>query len=291
MSITDGEGYIVAECRLQGVHGVGGVGISRLQFGLELQINSSRSGGVALSSPVCFVWAGRTQADVRPLGVATIETSWYVETSDHARRDAVCAYLDLSFDQLEALERMREGGSLSFKLDIRLLVHSRQRGVQRGDQQLWVEVTLSDWSKVLEEIGHSETLLLGLQVPLQGVPAEIQRAADQVREAHRDLGAGRYDSAVARVRLAMDTLDTVLGFNSRAQVLQEFTAGSASREQMSKRARADLVRIAIRHYTHLAHHVDAIGTPETFSRHDAQFALAGATAAIWDAITAFSKKP
>ncbi len=286
MSITDGEGYIVAEFRPQGVYGVRGLGMNRLQFGLEFQINASRAGGAALSSAVCFVWAGRTQADVRPLGVATMETSWYVETTDYARRDTVSAYLDLSFEQLEALERMREGGSLFFKLDLRVLVHSRQRGLQRGDQQSWFEASLSTWSKVLEQIGYSETLLLGLELPVQGVPTELHGAASQLREAHRDLIAGRFDGTVARVRLA---IDTVLGFDSRPQVLQEFSGSSASREQMSKRSRADLVRIAVRHYTHLAHHVDDSGAPETFSRHDAQFALAGATAAIWDAVTEFRR--
>lgn len=287
MSITDGAGYIVAEFRLQNIHGMRGVGLCRLQFGLEFQVNSSRSGGAALSSPVCFVWAGRNQADVKPLGVATLETSWYVETTDHSRRETLCANLDLSFDQLEALERIREGGSLFFKVDLRVLVHSRQSGVQRGDQQSWLEMTLSNWSRVLDQIGYCETLLLGLELPLNGLNPEVQRAAEQLREAHRDLVAGRYDGTVARVRLAMDTLDTVLGFSSdRAQVLQQF---SASREQMSKRARADLLRIAVRHYTHLAHHVDAAGVPETFSRHEAQFALAGATAAVWDAITAFRR--
>jgi hypothetical protein len=291
MSITDGEGYIVAECRPQSIHGVRGVGMSRLQFGLEFQINSSRSGGATLSSPVCFVSVGRTQADVRPLGVATMETSWYVETTDYARREALCAYLDLTFEQLEALERMREGGPLFFKLDLRVLVHSRQRGLQRGDEQSWFEASLSTWPKVLEQIGYSETLLLGLELPVQGVPAELHGAASQLREAHRDLIAGRFDGTVARVRLAMDTIDTVLGFSNRAQVLQQFTGSNTSREHMSKRSRADFVRIAVRHYTHLAHHVSDSGAPETFSRHDAQFALAAAAAAIWDAVTAFRKNP
>jgi len=290
MSITDGEGYIVAELRLQGIHGVRGVGMHRLLFALEFQINPSRAGGATLSSPVCFVAVGRTPTDVRPLGIATMETSWSVETTDYARREPLSAYLDLSSEQLEALERLREGGSLFFKLDLRLLVHSSQRGLQRGDQQYSFEASLSLWSKVLEQLGYSEILLLGLELPVQGVPTELNGAVSQLREAHQDLIAGRFDGTVARVRLAMDTIDTVLGFSSRAQVLQQFTGGSATREQMSKRARADLVRIAVRHYTHLAHHVSDSGVPESFSRQDAQFALAGATAAIWDAMTAFHQR-
>ena len=56
---------------------------------------------------------------------------------------------------------------------------------------------------------------------------------------------------------------------------------------MPKRARSELVRAAIRHYTHLAHHVDAAGTPESFSRHEATFILAAATSVIWDLIGSF----
>jgi len=55
------------------------------------------------------------------------------------------------------------------------------------------------------------------------------------------------------------------------------------REKMSKPERANALRASIRHYTHLAHHVDGAGATETFSRHDAVFILCGAAAAVWDA--------
>ena len=135
----------------------------------------------------------------------------------------------------EALERLREGGSLFLKLDLRLLVHSQQLGLERDDQESVFEASLSVWSKVLEQLGYSEILLLAVELPVQGVPAELQGVVNQLPEAYQDRIAGRLDGTVARVRLAMDTIDTVLDFSSRAQVLQQFTGGSATREQMSSK--------------------------------------------------------
>jgi hypothetical protein len=64
----------------------------------------------------------------------------------------------------------------------------------------------------------------------------------------------------------MDTLEAVIGYETAVGDVRQAFAAKNDREAMPKRARADLVRLAVRHYTHLAHHVDGKGAPESFSR-------------------------
>jgi hypothetical protein len=120
------------------------------------------------------------------------------------------------------------------------------------------------------------------------VPKELTTAIKQIHEAHADLIAGRYDSAVSRIRLGLDGVDKILTDDAaRNAAIQSFAAGGDRPRDMPKRARSELVCAAIRHYTHLAHHVDASGNPESFSRHEATFILGAATSAIWDLIGSF----
>jgi hypothetical protein len=60
---------------------------------------------------------------------------------------------------------------------------------------------------------------------------------------------------------------------------------------MTKRERAQLVGVAVRHYTNLAHHLNSSALVEVFSRQDAQFILAATSAMVWDAIGEFKLKP
>jgi hypothetical protein len=81
----------------------------------------------------------------------------------------------------------------------------------------------------------------------------------------------------------MDAIDAATGEQSRSAVIQA-VANAETRKAMSKRQRADLVRMAVRHYTHLAHHTNDEGSPNVFSREDALFVLTAAAAALWDAV-------
>ena len=97
-----------------------------------------------------------------------------------------------------------------------------------------------------------------------------------------DFLAARYDRTVGACRLAIDSVDAALG--NAGQVEQAFQAFQTGRTQMNKRQRALLVSGAVRHYTHLGHHLNAAAQLEVFSRQDAQFILAATAAVLWDAV-------
>jgi hypothetical protein len=283
VSFTAGQ-YNVADIRVVGVAGVRGIGFSRLQFSLEVAVNPTPGRAVQIDNLMCFVYAGRAQANVLPLGEAAAETSWFTTTGDHARRDMLSVLLDLTGEQLAALETLRSGGSVWFRIDTHAIIGSVDRGRERGFEQLWWEANLTSWSRVLKDLGYIDLLLLSIEIPLSDGPSEYMTAIQHIRDAHDDLIAGRYDAVVRRARLAMDAIDAVVSSDGRRNDAITIFADRERRSKMPKRLRSDLVQIAIRHYAHLGHHVDSAGSVELFSRHDAQFIVAAAAAAVWEAL-------
>lgn len=274
--------FSLAEVKVVGLSGVRGIGVNRLQFSLELNMAATPDYSASLSDPRCFVSASRTQNDPPlPIGQAVPETCWFRETSQYASREVLGLVLYLTGEQLEQLERMRGGGALFFRLDLHAVVKGKH-GLQRSFEQLWFEASLSCWSAVLGQVGYLDLLLLAVELPVSGVPAEFKAAVEQLRDAYRDLVAGSYDPAVSRIRLCIESIDKVTAADARRDAAIECFKTTPKR--MSKPQRADLVRAAIRHYTHLAHHVGEEGAPEYFSRHEALFILSAAAALIWDVI-------
>jgi hypothetical protein len=281
MTVTDGQRN-VAEFKLVGVTAVQGVGFHRLQFSLEVNIAPMGETLARIREPRAFALAGPTQSGLMPLGAAVAETQWFAETNKDATRSYFMVFLDLSGEQLSALERLRGGGPLFFRLDLHTLVESPKLGWQRGLEQPGLEVPLSAWAKLLKDFGYTEILLVALELPVSETPAPLRAAVQQLREAYADFIAARYHRTVGACRLAMDSVDAALA--NVGQIDQVFQAFETGRSQMTKRQRALLVSGAVRHYTHLGHHLDSSAQLEVFSRQDAQFILAATSAVIWDAV-------
>jgi hypothetical protein len=205
------------------VSGAPGIGFHRLQFSLEITLPGTPGRNFELGSLTAFAYAGISQSGSKPLGTAHPETSWFTSTTDHPRRDLLGIYIDLAGEQLEALERLRGGGSLFFQFEFRLLVRSRERGVELGFQTLWFEANLSVWSKVLKQLGYLELLLIAVELPIT-LQEVFRIAIEQLRAAHQDLIAGRYDSTVGRCRMAMEAVEAFVKYESApANVRQAFS--------------------------------------------------------------------
>jgi hypothetical protein len=282
MSVTDGH-RTIADFKLTGVTAVPGIGISRLQFSLQAQIAALHEEPARVREPRVFVFAGPNSSDLRLLGTAVPQSQWFAETQKHPESTYFMVFLDLSAEQLSALERMRAGHPMFFRLELHTLVESRRWGWQRAQVQAQIEVPVSAWAKLLKDLGYTEILLVALELPVSNVPVSLSTAVQQLREAHSDFIAARYDRCVGACRLAIEAVDATLG--NAGQVDQAFKAFDSNRRQMSRRQRALLVSGAVRHYTHLGHHLNSQAQMEVFSRSDAQFILAATSAVIWDAVS------
>jgi hypothetical protein len=290
MGISAGGGSI-AEVRVAGLTATRGVGFSRLVFSLALNVTPKQkdSSSILINNPVCDVWVGtarsESQSDLSLLGVATPDSCWHTYTLDYPSTDGFSLFLDLSGERLAALEQLRAGRSLFFRLNLHVTTHPKS-GLHRSLDIVWFEANPSLWSKVLHDFGFLDVLLLGIELPTKDVPSKLTGVVKQIQDAHGDLIAGRYDGVVARVRLALEAIEKITGMEQPDAAARLAFVERGTREAMPKSMRRDFVHAAIRNYAHLAHHPDSSGKPEHFSRHDAMFILSAAAALIWDVIGA-----
>lgn len=260
--------------------GTPGVGFTWLKFPLELQLD-------ALANPRAYLTQFLAEISVtlpgntpRPLGRAQPRASWVISTFDQAQIQPFELWLDLSGEQLEAIERQRVGQRLEFRVDLSLQIHYQSEVyATRADARFYVNE--SHWAEVLRQVGYLDQLIVAVDLPVDA-PAHMKQAVQQVRSAHQHLIAGRYTPAVGDCRLAMDSLHPLADDATEKSIRTAFAEDS--RKKMTTAQRAELVRLAVRHFTHPAHHADPAQPPEIFSRQDALFILSAAAGVVWEAI-------
>src|SRR5690348_2857506 len=138
MSFSAGA-LVAADPRITGVTGRPGLGISRLQFSLTLELRTHREQVLALSKLTGQVSAGISRSGpFQALGRVAPEASWSVETGSYSRAEHLALFLDLTSEQLEALERLRGGASLVFEFDLRVQVRTEGQN-HRGFETIQFE--------------------------------------------------------------------------------------------------------------------------------------------------------
>jgi len=273
--------------------GVPGVGFSRLQFPLEIHLDGVPAPAVVLEQLIANVSAGPPGAGPQPLGKAVPQSSWFTWTIEHRRTETIVLELDLAGERLEALERLRAGGPLVFQFDLSLHVR-RPVQAQPGVQSIWVDVhpgfervqlpvNISDWAQVLNQLGYLDVLIVAVDLPFDA-PNELREAVKLLREAHADLIAGRYTPAVRSCRLAMESVGTLTSTETAQSRIRKSFADNDESQKMNTGDRAELVRMAVRHFCHPAHHVGENRAPVVFNRHDTLFVLTAAAGVIWEAM-------
>lgn len=279
---------IIADAQVQRIFGLRGIGCYQLRFSLDFNLPNwgPPHEKIVLSGLRSEIYVGAKRGEFKLLGYATPETPLSLETKEVPQKQSILFLLDLSEQQLFALESMRNGGSLDF----RVTVSGEARGSndrQWAREELRHEVTLSDWSRVLRELGYADVLVIGVELPIAESGHELRPAVELVRQAHGDLIGGRYDSVVARCRQALESVRTVLGQKKCIDAaLEKFCKGH--RKAMNKHEREMLIGEAARHYTHLAHHVDQDGEQQWYSRGDATFLLTITAATICSEVAGVS---
>lgn len=190
--------------------------------------------------------------------------------------------LDLDPNQMFALESIRGGDSFEFELQF--------SGISKGAQgpltvydSIIKQVSVSDWSFVLRQLGFADILVVGLELPQDEQGSALVNAVNCIRRANECMHRGQYDVAIAQCRQALDSAHAAGdGRDLALASLEKFKRGDKTK--MSKLERELLVGEALRHYTHLAHHIDSDGAPVSFGRTDAISTLALTTSAVASAI-------
>jgi len=222
-----------------------------------------------------------------------------------ARRSQVVANaefaIDLSHEQLEALEKERSAGPIQLHFDLQGVVVREPGQVQALKPRFrWVglprtkanllprttaeafwgnisfDVTAAQWVKVLEELRYAQGFLV--QVPrIDG--GTSPKAADAVRRLEQAVTAmneGRYKDAVSECR---DLLEAVYG-SADPKRYPDFAPTFPKQREADKAVRFWLIRQALLVVAHAAKHQDEVTAEITWERKDVAAVISALAALV-----------
>lgn len=272
---------IIADARITNVSGTRGLGTSTLRINVEF-LQPAWVEGVNKASAAMHSSALTLQTDSGggELGYACPDQPVCLKSGPHSNTVHQTFSIRLSDTQLFAIEEARKGGGVELKLNLVAAGHG-EYGHQVISDNISYRVPLSEWSRLLRELGHGDVIVLGVHLPTGRESAQLRSAIQLVHEANRHLVNGEYDIVVARCRQAIESAQAALddGDATRDAVLL-YRKDKSSRESMSALQREQVILETVRHYANPAHHVDDKGNTECYGRADATFLLAMAAAAV-----------
>jgi hypothetical protein len=187
--------------------------------------------------------------------------------------------LPVTAHQLAAIEDIRDGGDLQFKLIV-----SGEGGpyadltrVERLHDELYRSVGQSDWVRELNGAKAMDVLLLEIAMPFVDPPAASREILGSLREAQRLFTQGNYAQSVGSCRIAMDGLKALEGrdddWKGKAYGGRN-GAGGASK--MTQEQRELVLEAALHEFVHLGAHSEG----QEFRRRDAKLAIAVAASIL-----------
>lgn len=191
----------------------------------------------------------------------------------HPRNSNVALEMRLTTADVEAIERKRAGGNLTFNLKICAMTYGGEQADQpptASTRDITCYVNQAAWLEALSGMGFGSHVLYALPIDLAG-QRRLSDAIEQLERAKRHLYQGNYDDVVATCRKALEvTFDEIDPDRSiRNHAGKELGRRDSKEERMIRTAQA------VYEYTHLPHH-----PAPSYSRSEALFALGAAAATI-----------
>jgi hypothetical protein len=274
---------VVSNDRIDRLHGQPALAGYRLRIGIEFSPTSGspQHVGVEIVNLRAVVRCKGPATPQLHVGTALPELPVRLRCTPYSTPSTVLFELDLSPAQLAAMERARAGGELTFEV---ALIAEGVSGEDRipSCEELRHTSNMSEWARVLKEIGFAEMIVFGIPVP-QGVnTGALKAASERLSRAHDDYVHGRWEEVVAKCRLVIEAVWAAQGLQeSAASAVKKYTGGD--RKRMTRAERALFIQEALRHFAHPAHHVEDDDSGEGFSDTDAAFALGLASASLAEA--------
>ncbi|HWI83847.1 hypothetical protein [Ramlibacter sp.] len=305
MSFSFTTGRTATECRVQGASGRRLLGGYELIFNIQIRTAAHERSHDKLSIREwqASVNCGRKGAGMRPLGTAIPQSSTIVQTYDFENTANVALSIELTPGKLAELEQIRNGDDVDFQLNLSAIAHGwvEELSVQPGNANARTRVReqaqpmhdsidhtirLTEWTQILEQMDYQRTMVFSLVFPARPGGDQFVSAHRLLEQAREQLLRGHYEPVVSLCRKVMDSLVASSGEKEIVRAAaSKYRESRETRESMTKRERALFLQEAARHYTHLAHHVnEQDGAPEWYSRGDATFCLALASAALSESV-------
>lgn len=271
--------HIVADARITHVSGRKALGSSILSLSVEFRRPAWEAHIPPATAVIHFgvVSLATALGNTGELGRAHPDQPIFLASGLNGATAFQTLSIELSDAQLFAVEEARKGGNVEFKLH---LVGSAngQYGHQVIGDEIACKVPLSEWARVLRELGHGDVIVLGVHLPTGPESAQLRSAIELLHAANRHLTNGEYDLVVARCRQAVESAQTAL--NDGDATKEATRLFRTDRQSMSTLQREQVILETIRHYANPAHHVDNKGNTECYGRADATFLLTLAASAV-----------
>lgn len=269
LSITDHEGYNLAELKQTSFHGLPGIGCYTLSASLDFHVTTHRRGSTLEQLRLRIEWGDNTQS---LLGIGHPDQAQPIMVPTTGSF-TVSFRLCLSSAQLEGLEQRRHGDDFVLALWFySTLVAGEQRNAIAD--RLTVQVSQSEWVKVLEGMRYQTTLLQEF-----GFPIHLQDRMDiaaLVSKARSHFLNGRYNECVADCRTLLEACPLLsedsagLG-RARNLFSRPNTRVEDNRELMTSKERMLIVRDAVKHAANYPHHHRSEGIE--YNRNEARIIL------------------
>lgn len=273
MSIT-WNSHIIADASFGGVYGIQAAGAYLLRLSIHFAVPNWPQGELM---PTVFLTAAAVQVErggrTLALGSAMPETPVPFRIGVHSHMANALYELLLSPPAIEAVEQLRGGGGIQFRLKIQTHLTKGSETLATNDEILCT-VSQSDWITVLEQVGYKKTLLLELPIPQGDEESVSQR---HLATARSHILRGHYEDSVASCRKALEGWTTQRAEGDAVKKARD-TKRSASRS-LTLYERELLLRDAAINFSDLAHHADDVANAERYSHEDAIMMVA-ITAAV-----------
>lgn len=270
MSFTASNGKILIKFRPENLSGMECVSGYLLSFQMQYTVPRWED-----ESEV-FVRNIRTRIFVNEklLGWATPETlSTYKPYKKHDVTGTFCFELFVTSQTIEAIEKIRQGGGLKFKLEIKGECRDKDNYSMQCQQDVLLDINQKAWIDLLKQIKYSEHLLFEMPVSLNPTEQETE-VFTAVRKANEQLQYGHYDEVVLNCRKA---LEAILKDTEQKALRKKY---ADHKKEMSKQERLSNVYGALYHLSHLSAHIVEEDNHAHFSREEARMILGTTYAAI-----------
>ena len=276
MSMISYSGYSLADLRLMTLSGRSGLGFSRIGFTCEFSFPASKQPDTRIQELSGTAWVRSSTGTEMLLGQVFQESPVVLDSKVVAWSTQVMFCLDLEPHQVEAIEDLRNGGDLWFRMTIAGIAQTASSGQAQvvHDSGLSLTANQRTWTDVLAAAGYGRFLLFEVPFPLQGTNSEHTQAVSHLEKAKSHFAIGHYDEAVAGCRKALDSLTAGLGDAEEIKRAKDsYFSAREIREDMPIDSRALFLREAVKHFAHPAAHGDVAGKQEHYDRHDARLMM------------------
>lgn len=173
-----------------------------------------------------------------------------IRTHEQVSENHLFLSMEIDEKRIEAIESIRVSGNLSFSIQLFPTVTQDTISELIYCQPFQLQISQSDWIRLLDSIGFRKTLLLEIPVPTNQASPAIAESIKHLANAQKQMLHGHFREAVGACRDALESLNLFLkNFESPL---------SLDKRKRDKQERFSAIRKTLIELTHAAKHADEV---------------------------------